>query len=98
MRVLSTKWRRNPAGVDLERNDVIVTLCIPTKWRSYRDRRLCDVTPPYVYPLALLYTLLLVAPLGSGKNRHTVGILDASAAAAAVFVRWRRSALAAACE
>ena len=93
MRVLSTKWRRNPAGVDLERNDVIVTLCIPTKWRSYRD-----VTPPYVYPSALLYTLLLVPPLGSGKNRHTVGILDASAAAAAVFVRWRRSALAAACE
>ena len=22
---------------------------MPTKWRSYRDHRLCDVTSPYVY-------------------------------------------------
>jgi len=28
MRVLPTKWRRNPAGVDMERNYVTVTLCI----------------------------------------------------------------------
>ena len=22
---------------------------IPTKWRLYRDHRLCDVTPPYIH-------------------------------------------------
>jgi len=26
-------------------------LIIPTKWRSYRDHKLCDVTPLYVYLL-----------------------------------------------
>ena len=30
MRVLPTKWRRKPTGIDVERNDVIVTLCIDT--------------------------------------------------------------------
>ena len=28
MRVLPTKWRRKPAGIDMERNYVTVTLCI----------------------------------------------------------------------
>ena len=28
MRVLPTKWRRKAAGIDMERNYVIVTLCI----------------------------------------------------------------------
>ena len=28
MRVLPTKWRRKPAGIDIERNYVTVTLCI----------------------------------------------------------------------
>jgi len=28
MTVLTTKWRRKPAGIDMERNYVAVTLCI----------------------------------------------------------------------
>jgi len=28
MRVLLTKWRRKPTGIDMERNYVSVTLCI----------------------------------------------------------------------
>ena len=28
MKVLPTKWQRKPAGVDMERNYVTVTLCI----------------------------------------------------------------------
>jgi len=28
MKVLPTKWRRKPAGIDMERNYVSVTLCI----------------------------------------------------------------------
>jgi len=31
MRVLPTKWRRKPAGIDMERNCVIVTLCVVAK-------------------------------------------------------------------
>jgi len=27
----------------------IICRVIPTKWRPYRDHRLCDITPPYVY-------------------------------------------------
>ena len=36
MRVLPTKWRRKPAGIDMERNYVTVTLCMlrPTKFRN----------------------------------------------------------------
>jgi len=31
LRVLPTRWRRQPAGIDMERNYVTVTLCIAPK-------------------------------------------------------------------
>ena len=36
LRVLATRWRRKPAGIDMERNYVTVTLCI----RQITDLRL----------------------------------------------------------
>jgi len=42
MRVLPTKWRRKPAGIDMERNYVTVTLSIVT------DRR--PSVSPFVHP------------------------------------------------
>jgi len=48
LRVLPTRWRRKPAGIDMEQNNVIVILCIryaqwPAKAESEANTR-CD--PP----------------------------------------------------
>jgi len=48
----------------MERNHVTVTLCrlcIPTKRRSYREHRLCDVTSPSVYAIVTRITVHVVA-------------------------------------
>ena len=44
------------------------TLCevIPTKWRKYRDHRVCDVISPSVY-------VTLVSP-GSGRGRRLISL------------------------
>ena len=34
IRVLPTRWLRKPAGIDMERNYVTVTLCVQTKRRD----------------------------------------------------------------
>jgi len=40
-RLLPTRWRRNPAGIDTERNYVTVTLCIAvTRWSAVAGREL----------------------------------------------------------
>ena len=36
-RVLPTRWRRRPAGIDTERNYITVTLCISPAARSLLD-------------------------------------------------------------
>ena len=40
MRVLTTRWRRKPAGTDMDRNYVTVTLCVKKHvrwdWRPVR--------------------------------------------------------------
>ena len=37
LRVLPTRWRRKPAGIDMERNHVTVTLCIPCGRWTYSN-------------------------------------------------------------
>ena len=48
IRVLPTRWRRKPAGIDTERNYVTVTLCIAIRFRN---------NPRAIIPLAVAYSL-----------------------------------------
>ena len=45
---------------------------IPTKWRSYRDRRLCDVTSSYVYRPCTVQALRLSPSVGRGSSPTAV--------------------------
>jgi len=65
--VLPTRWRRKPAGTEITSLSPYVYRLIPTKRRSYRGHRLCDVTSPCVQ-----YTC---------RHSATCGRLPASAAA-----------------
>ena len=58
------------------------TLCyvIPTKWRSYRDHRVCDVTSPYVYCIEDT----AAAPAATTAAAAVRSVTQSSAAAARV--------------
>jgi len=58
LRVLPTRWRRKPAGIDMERNYVIVTLCIRFTVIIYL--RELSLNTNYVLCFAFLYVCLLV--------------------------------------
>jgi len=49
-----TIWRQKSTAIDVEQNCVTVTLCKPTKWRSYRDHRFGDVSSPRVLQAAAM--------------------------------------------
>jgi len=55
---------------------------MPTKWRSYRDHRLCDVTSPYVYSIhnsGMTHRLVMGEPQNpilTELTLHTPSVID----------------------
>jgi len=58
---------------------------IPTKWRSYRDHRLCDVASPYAFIHSQTYFVGLSGFRFFGKAYDKIGLLLET-----VMGKWKR--------